>query len=97
MKLRIEFSKGSVYEIHEKFIHHLCAKKVIIPATKLPFDMAIKHAEEYFNEDSDRLIEFASNGLEWADVILLIERRSSQNYFESKDIEWQSAEKSLVE
>ncbi len=97
MKIRIEFSKGSIYEIQEKFIRQLYAKKVIIPATKLPLDMAIKQAEEYFNEDSDRIIEFASNGLTWADVILLIERRSSQNYFESKDIEWQSAKKSLVE
>lgn len=97
MKLRIVFSKGSTYEIDEKFIHQLYAKKVVMPANGNPYDMAVKTAEEYFKEDPDKLIQFASNGLSWADVILHIDRKSSQNFLESKDAEWRAAEKSLVE
>lgn len=94
--LRAVFSKGSIYDIPVSTIVHNYARKVIRAVMKKRIEDAVVDANNYFNTDSDHYIEYASNGMDWFDVLLTakcILRRGG----EDKNSEWRSAKKILME
>lgn len=94
--LRITFSTGAVYDLPVEDIIKHYARFVIQQIDNRPLELALPEAEKYFAENEDHLIEFATFGMTWSDVVLHALSVEKGAYI-NKNNEWQSAKKELIE
>ncbi len=94
--LRVTFGKDAVYDIPVSEVIRHYARFVLQQIAKIDFETALKEAEKYFAEDQERLIEHATHGMTWIDVVvdaITINKGS----FINRDKEWIHSKKELIE
>ncbi|HOJ19576.1 MAG TPA: hypothetical protein PLT92_13525 [Ignavibacteriaceae bacterium] len=94
--LRITFSNGACNDIPLDTIKELYAKIVVQQIENKALDLAILEAEKHFQDNDDALIEFASFGLSWIDVVLDA-ITVVKAPFVNKEKEWTTAKKEIIE
>jgi len=93
--LMVTFSNGNSYFIPVSAIINHYASNIVQKVLGKNYDDAKKEAISYFEARPDQLVEYATNGMSFIDVLLVAKEHTLT--IAEKDAEWKSRPKLLVE